>query len=230
LSDGRSHGSIRDIFDGATGAIFDLNGVLVEDEPLHEAAFTTALAPYGISLTHEVYQRAVLGQSDMNAASRLAAIYDRRLPIAEIVQAKERLYRERLRAEGSSYVVAAARPLVEALAARGLRLALASASPAIEVYTWLDLLGLRHHFDTVLVSESPVGTKPNPAVYEAIRDAWGTTADACVVLDDHQENIAIAHTLGMRTVAVASTLPPATFTHAQVVVHTLAELYGWTAS
>lgn len=224
-SDGRADRVIREVFAGIAGVIFDLNGVLVEDEPLHEAAFIAALAPYGLSLTHDVYQAAILGQSDMNAVTRLEAVYDRRLPVAEIVQAKERIYRERMRAEGDGYVVAAARPLAEALTSRGLCLALASASPAFEVYTWLDVLGLRDLFDPVLTSESSVGTKPNPAVYAAIHETWGFAADRCVVIDDHPENLAIARALGMRTVAVASTLPPEAFNGAQAVVRALADVF-----
>lgn len=212
---------------GIAGVIFDLNGVLVEDEPLHEAAFTDVLAPYGVVLTHEIYQATILGQTDTQGVTRLATAYGLALPVEAIVYAKERVYRERLRAEGARYVSEGAAPLIAALAKRGLRLALASASPAFEVFTWLTILGLDHAphaFDPILTSESPPGPKPNPAVYEAICAAWGIPSHTCVVIDDHPENIAIAHALGMRAIAIASTLPPSAFAHAHLITCTLAEL------
>ncbi len=215
------------IFAGAAGVIFDLNGVLVEDEPLHEAAFIATLAPYGISLTHEMYEATILGQADARGVIRLAKAAGASLPIEAIVHAKKSLYQERLRAEGARYAVASARVLVEALSARGMRLALASASPAVEVYAWLSILGLDTEpiaFDPVFTSESDPGPKPNPAVYAAIRDSWEIPAHECVVIDDHPENIAIANALGMRTAGIASTLPPSAFTHAQLVARTIAEL------
>lgn len=221
---GSAHNTFKDAFEHASGVIFDLNGVLVEDEPLHEAAFAAVLAPYDITLTHDVYQATLLGQTDENGVIRLEAASGRRLPVANVVQAKERLYREKLGTESSGYTVAGARPLVEALAARGMRLAVASASPAIEVFTWLDILGLRHQFDPVLTRENSPGAKPNPAVFESICVCWGIAAETCVVLDDHPENIAIAHTLGMRAVGVASTLPAIAFEHAALVVGTIADL------
>jgi HAD superfamily hydrolase (TIGR01509 family) len=223
-----SRGSARNAFDvvfaGATGVIFDLNGVLVEDEPLHEAAFAEVLARYNIALTHDAYQATLLGQTDENGVIRLAAAAGRHLPVAEVVQAKAQLYREKLRTESSGYTVAGARPLVEALAARGMRLSIASASPAVEVYNWLDILGLRHRFDPVVTRENSPESKPHPAVFEAICACWRISAATCVVLDDHPENIAIAHTLGMRPVGIASTLPAAAFEHAALVVGTLADL------
>lgn len=214
----------QNIFDGAAGVIFDLNGVLVEDEPLHEAAFTTVLAAYGIALTHDRYQATILGQTDANGVARLAGAYGLPLPIDEIVQAKERLYRARLSAEGARYVAVGSQPLVSLLAARGVRLALASAAPAAEVCAWLDILSLQGSFDPVLTSESAPGAKPNPAVYEAIRAAWGASAQDCVVIDDHPRNIAIARTLGMRTVGIASNLPTSAFAQAHVVARNLATL------
>lgn len=212
------------IFDGALGAIFDLNGVLGEDEPLHEAAFIAALAPYGIALTHETYQATILGRTDVDGVLRVAAASGRSLPVDEIVQTKSRLYRERLRSEGARYSAVGARQLVAALGARGLRLAIASASPEVEVSEWIEILGLDGRFDPVMTRESLPVAKPHPAVFEAIRDRWGVPSSTCVVLDDHPENIAIAHALSMRTVGVASTLPRDAFDQAQVVVRGIGEL------
>lgn len=211
----------------AKGVIFDLNGVLVVDEPLHEAAFSTALRLYDVALTHEMYVATILGRSDRDGVARLAALCDLPLPVETIVRAKERIYRKRLRTEGSRYVVAGAASLVEALVARGMRIALASAAPAKEVFMWLNLLNLRHGpkvFDPIFTSESTPGPKPSPAVYAAICDVWGASAHDCVVIDDHPENIAIAHALGMRTIAITSTLPVEAFRDAQVVAHALSQL------
>ncbi len=40
------------------GVLFDLNGVIVDDEELHENAFRAALEPFGIELSHDDYLRA----------------------------------------------------------------------------------------------------------------------------------------------------------------------------
>lgn len=215
------------IDEGVAGVIFDLNGVLVEDEPLHEATFAAALAPHGVRLTHELYQATILGQTDALGVARLAAACQLALPTQSIVHAKELLYRERLRAEGSRYVAGGAVPLIEALARRGLHLALASASPAIEVFAWLTVLGFDQAagvFDPIVTSESPPAPKPDPAVYETIVATWDIPPQACAVIDDHPENIAIAYTLGMRAIAIASTLPPSAFPHTHLIAHSLADL------
>lgn len=215
------------IFTDAAGVIFDMNGVLVDDESLQESVFTSVLSSYGLTLTHERYQATILGQTDANGVARLAAAYGIPLSCGDIdaiVRAKERLYRARLSAEGASYVAAGVQPLVSEFAARGMRLAIASAAPAAEVEAWLEILSLRHSFDPVLSGESAPGAKPNPAVYEAIRAAWGVPAHVCVVIDDHPANIAIARALGMRAVGITSNLPASAFAQAHIVVGGLADL------
>lgn len=213
----------------AAGVIFDLNGVLIEDEALHEQAFSRVLARYDVALTHAMYRATILGRTDRDGVARLAAAYAPSLPIEMVVREKQRRYREALRAEGAQYVADGAQSLIAALEARGLRLALASASPAAEVYAWLDYLGLTGAacaFDPIFTSESAPGPKPDPAVFEAIRARWDIPAAACVVIDDHPANIAIAHALGMRTIAVASTLSPSAFPHACLVVSAVGKLAG----
>ena len=47
--------------------LFDFNGVLVDDESVHLAAFRDALAPLGIGLTDEAYVEKYLGYDDRGA-------------------------------------------------------------------------------------------------------------------------------------------------------------------
>ncbi len=44
------------------GCLFDMNGILVDDEHLHEEAFRSALKPIGLALTSEDYMRYFIGK------------------------------------------------------------------------------------------------------------------------------------------------------------------------
>lgn len=215
------------IFADIRGVIFDLNGVLTTDERLHEAAFAQSLEPLGVTLSHTDYQATILGMTDADGFARLAERLELTLSPAEraqIVVTKKRLYRDLLPRQAANYAMPGARDIVLALSASGARLALASAAATQEVTTWLRILDLETAFDPIMTSESPVGAKPNPAVFATIRDAWNLPSSACVVIDDMADNIAIAHTLGMRTIAVTSMLAPADFTAADLIVSAVSEL------
>ncbi|HEX9036706.1 MAG TPA: hypothetical protein VF808_06900 [Ktedonobacterales bacterium] len=135
MPSGRSSGGARGvhpIFSAALGVIFDLNGVLAIDEPLHERAFAAALAPHGVTLTHDLYQAAILGQTDEAGLLRLAAAVGRDLAQIEVLSAKRRYYWQWLPEEGRQLLAPAAGALVAALTLSGARLALASAASISE--------------------------------------------------------------------------------------------------
>jgi beta-phosphoglucomutase len=218
---------LHPIFSGSLGVIFDLNGVLTTDEQLHEMAFAHTLAARSVTLTHADYQATILGVTDADGVARL----DERLGLAitpaeqaQMVATKKQYYRDLLPQEAANYTMPGARDIVLALATRGILVSLASAAAAQEVDAWLRILDLQTVFDPIMTSESPIGAKPNPAVFTAIRDAWNLPSSACVVIDDMPENIAIAHSLDMRTIAVASTFTPADFPNADLIVPVAAEL------
>ena len=104
--------------------------------------------------------------------------------------------------------------------------ALATASPPDEVAAWLASLRLRSAFEPVLHRGNSPEPKPSASVYTTILRQWRSVPADCAVLDDHPENIAIARKLGLRTVAVATSFAPDQFGRADVVIHSLAELYS----
>lgn len=207
------------------GVIFDMNGVLVLDEQLHEVAFRDVLEPWGIAVSHSDFRELYLGRPDMEGATLAGARSGVQLPVEEVVRAKRERYWQLVRASGALGIEESA-ALVRALRAAQLRLALATASPADEASAWLDALGLSGVFDPVLHRDNSPEPKPSPSVYTAILRRWRAAHADCVVLDDHPENIAIARALGLRTVAVTTSFAPERFGPADVVVHSLAVLHS----
>jgi HAD superfamily hydrolase (TIGR01509 family) len=210
------------------GVIFDMNGVLVQDEPLHEAAFRDVLEPWGIAVSHSDFRELYLGRPDEEGVILASLRSGMHLPVEEVVRAKRERYWQLVRASGAPGTEESV-PLVNALRAAGLRLALATASPQDEAAAWLEALGLPEAFELVLHRDNSPEPKPSPSVYATILRRWRAAPADCAVLDDHPENVAIAQMLGLRTVAVATTFAPDQFGGAKVVVRSLAELHSATA-
>ncbi len=216
---------LHPIFRDCAGVIFDLNGVLVQDEPLHEAAFREVLAIRGISVSHAEFSKLYLGRPDEDGVKLAAARARTHLTVEEVVAAKRARYRQLVQASGAKGTVESKRA-VEVLRAAGLRLALATASPADEVAFWLEAIGLARVFKPVVHRDNSPEPKPSPTVYMTILRAWHAAPKDCVVLDDHPENIDIARSLGLRTVAVATSFDAGQFDTPDVVIHSLAELHA----
>ncbi len=90
------------------------------------------------------------------------------------------------------------------LAAQGYRLGLLSnAGDAANVHRLIDAYDLRRYFDPIVISAAVGQRKPNPAVFELVRAAWGVPASACVMIGDTLgADILGAQLAGMRNVWV----------------------------
>src|SRR5690606_24792657 len=83
-------------------SIFDYNGVLVDDEAVHLAAFRDALLPHGVHVSESEYWDRYIGFDDREGFAAMLSDAGRPAPAAlveELVRAKQPLYLERARRE-----------------------------------------------------------------------------------------------------------------------------------
>lgn len=73
---------------------------------------------------------------------------------------------------------------------------------------WIDKFVSKHHleklFDAIVVSGDEGVAKPNPAIYHRISMALGVQPDACIMIDDMQENCKGAERAGMQSILFTS--------------------------
>ena len=78
-------------------ALFDFNGVLVDDERLHLAGFNAALAPFGVSIPLDLYNEPYLGYDDRGAFAAMLRDHDRDPSldvVAALIAAKSLVYND----------------------------------------------------------------------------------------------------------------------------------------
>ncbi|HYL79889.1 MAG TPA: HAD family phosphatase, partial [Candidatus Acidoferrum sp.] len=137
------------------GVIFDLDGVLINSEPLHCRAFQQILGAYGVTLTDRDYYAHFIVYSDREVLERL--LPDRQA-LDAAVAAKERRYWE--------LVEAGVPPFPDGLSllrkTDGWRVGLATGSIRREAELALRSLGVRDRFDVVIAREDCRNGKPDP--------------------------------------------------------------------
>jgi HAD superfamily hydrolase (TIGR01509 family) len=189
--------------------LFDYNGVLVDDEDVHFAAFREALSPLGIALTEEAYLQRYLGYDDVGAFQ--AILVDAgRTPSTEdvraLVDAKKPLYLARI---ADLRTFPGAREIVERRAALG-PVGIVSGALLHEIEIGLDKLGVRALIRFIVSAEDTAACKPDPEGYlEAVRrlGSLGVAAPA-VAIEDSLAGVEAAKRAGLRCVAVAHTYAP----------------------
>ncbi len=219
------------------GVLFDFNGVLLDDEPVHFRLFRQVLREQGSDLGEDEYYRDVVALDDVRAF-RWALTRDGRRPeeaeLGRLIERKAELYREEMARRGFPFFAGAA-DLVRAVSARGLALGVVSGALRAEIEAALAQEGLEHVVGFIVAAEDVKESKPDSEGYRrGLRLLAEHTADHAergqalepsqvVAIEDTREGLQAAREAGLRTIGVAQTLP-ATELRADLVVQRIADL------
>lgn len=191
--------------------IFDMDGVIVNSEPLHAQALAETLVRIGFPTTPGMRIADYVGRSDQDFWKDFVACFQPPQTLLELVRLKRDRVVELVREHEPLF--AGLPELVAQLAARWpLALASGSERPVIEAV--LDIEGLRRHFRVVVSSSEVAHGKPAPDVFLLTAQRLGVPPAACVVIEDSRPGVAAALAAGMRVVAVTNTLPAHELSHA----------------
>lgn len=210
--------------------IFDLDGLLIDSEPLWRRAEVAVFGARGVPLTEEMCHQTTGLRMD-----EVVAHWQRRFPeVALPVEAvMDEVYEELValvRREGEALPGAAA--AVEEVARGDRLLALASSSPHRVISAALERLGL-HGLLSLRASaeEVPLG-KPHPGVYLLAAERLGLPATACLAVEDSLNGLvsAKAARMGCAVVPAASDRRDPRWALADEVLRSLESLPGWLAT
>ncbi len=201
--------------------IFDMDGVIVDSEPLHEQAFREVFADLGYGETHGVHFPDYYGRSDEALWKDFVCRHRPPHPFDTLMELKRNRLIDLIRREQP--IFQGLPDLVEKLATR-FALGLASGSPHPVIDEVLAMGGLNRFFN-VVVSVTDVG-HPKPAPHVFLRAAELLAADPghCCVIEDSAVGVTAALAAGMTVIAITNSLPASQLSHATRVVETYEQI------
>jgi phosphoglycolate phosphatase-like HAD superfamily hydrolase len=181
------------------GVIWDCNGVLADDEPVHQAAFTTVVGDStGLDLPGEVYADCCFHRTDGDGVARLLA---RGLLVGdpeELVRAKQNAYYAQL-PDPNAVVVPGARRTLQLLADAGIAMVMVTAS----VPAWTDWFLTGTGLDAFLPASAVTAGAYGTARFDAIAthaDRWPTGTG--LLIDDADDHLVRGAEFGLRCLSV----------------------------
>lgn len=211
--------------------LLDFNGVLVDDEHLHLAAFNEVLAPLEVRMTDEAYAERYLGYDDRGAFEAVLADHGRAADpalIAQLIARKAAVYAQRAATELRVFPGAAA--LVAHLAAR-TPVGIVSGALRSEIEGALAVMGVRPNVALIVAAEDTAACKPDPEGYRTglvrLAERFPSVRPAAVVaVEDSVAGIAAARGAQLTVVAVAHTYEPGVLARAgaHATVPTIADV------
>jgi beta-phosphoglucomutase len=209
--------------------IFDFNGILVDDEPIHLEMFQRVLREEGISLSQKDYYEHYLGMDDRSCFKAAYAENGRSLDEGtqtQLVRRKAAYYQQAL--QKGLAVFPGVENLIVPLAA-SYPLAIASGALRNEIEEILQTIGLGKYFQVIVSAEDVSDGKPNPEIFLKaltllnqlkLRSRLISPAE-CLVIEDSKEGILGAHRAGMKCLAVTNSHAAPLLAEADAVVPSL---------
>jgi beta-phosphoglucomutase len=179
--------------------IFDLDGVIVNSMPVHERAWRQYLGSVGID-AGDIPSRMHGRRNDEIVRDFVGDEVDQDIIVAHGA-AKERLFRDLLRADLRQYLVPGIEEWLERIS--GAPIALATNAERANIDFVLDgVAGLRRNFDVIVDGSQVARPKPAPEVYLRAAELLNVPPRNCVVFEDSPVGVAAARAAGMRVVGV----------------------------
>lgn len=203
------------------GAIFDLDGVIVDTAKYHYLAWRSLAGELGFPFTEQDNER-LKGVSRMRSLDILLEIGGLEYSEAEklaMAEKKNRLYVEYISGLDESELLPGVRAYLNALRARGVAIALGSASKNAEFI--LEKLNIAGLFDVVIDGNKVARAKPDPEVFQSACRELGLEPQDCVVFEDAEAGVAAGKAAGMRVVGIGK---PEVLKAADLVISGLHEL------
>ena len=188
------------------GAIFDMDGVLVDNLDAHIAAFTEFCRRHNTELTPADIDKLFGQGNDTIIPAILPAEVIEDMGIDALAAEKEAIYRELYAA--TIEPVAGLQEYLAELTAAGVRCAVGSSGPKENVDFVLSALDIEKYFDVKVNGDMVTRRKPDPEIFQTATRMLGYQPEECVVFEDSLSGIASAHAAENRVIGVATTLSP----------------------
>ncbi len=216
--------------------LFDFNGVIIDDEPLHKKAYGEALEAEGLTQTEEDYY-ASLGMDDVTfvrAAFERAGVELTDEKMRAVIEREAARHRELLGDEMPLFPGVVT--FIKALA-RSFPLGVVSMADRGEIDYVLEQASLSSAFSVIVSAENVSVCKPDPGCYNCALEFLNRQrseaqvlplqAAECLVIEDSPPGIQSARAAGMCTLGVTNTVSEKLLraAGADVVTHSLAD---WT--
>ena len=186
---------------GYRAILFDMDGVLVDSEPLFLAAINRLLEQEGVeTVSEQENEEFLIGTTIGETWRQLKVHRPLPLPTEEYIHRYDEIVRQVMAEELAPQP--GVRELLAACNRRGLPKAVASSS----LHMWVDLklnsIGLTGAFDAVLGGDDVSRGKPEPEIYIKAAEQLGVPPEECIAIEDSPVGIAAAVASGAYTIAV----------------------------
>ncbi|MDO5981206.1 HAD family hydrolase [Flavivirga spongiicola] len=171
--------------------IFDMDGVIIDSEPMHNKAYHDMFNEIGIDVSDALYQ-SFTGQSTINICKRLCDHFNLTETPETLVALKRKHYKRFFDSNSDLALIDGVLDLIKDYHRNGLTLVLASSAAMTSINQIFERFDLDQYFIAKLSGGDLKASKPHPEIFIKAAEASGFNNDECIVIEDSTNGIKAA--------------------------------------
>jgi len=183
--------------------LFDMDGVIVDSEPLHHKAYHLMFEEVGIEVEPELYA-SFTGQATLAICQTLVSHFSLSHRPEDLVEIKRQYFKDLFDNDKSFDLLPGVLSLIQDYYNQGLVLVLASSASMANINRIFDRFDLNQYFKAKLSGADLKASKPHPEIFINAAQAAAVPPEYCVVIEDSENGIAAAKAAGIFAIAYDS--------------------------
>ena len=183
--------------------IFDMDGVIVDTEPVHRYAYYKLFDELGIQVSEEIYTSCT-GLSTKNTFQKLKEIFNLKEDVEFLVLKKRVLFNDAFDSKPDLELLDGVEDLIHDLYLKGMQLIVASSASKVTIERVFNRFKLHSFFSHIVSGEDFPKSKPDPAIFKHAVSLAIAEKENCIVIEDSTNGIRAANEAGIYCVGYKS--------------------------
>ncbi len=179
--------------------IFDMDGVIIDSEPMHLEIDKMVMKDFGIKIPDEELN-VFVGVTNIQMWSELRASHKLKASVEELLE-KQNEYKKQMFGRGDLSPINGITELIEDLKDKGIKIGLASSSSKEFIELVLRNLNIYDEFNIIVGGGDVSNSKPAPDIFLKAAEFLKVAPEECMVLEDSSHGVKAAKTAGMKCIA-----------------------------
>lgn len=176
--------------------IFDMDGVIVDTEPVHRYAYFKQFDELNIAVNEELYT-SFTGNSTRNIFQKLKEKFNLEHDVEDLILRKRAIFNDAFDSKEDLELLEGVEKLIKELHENGIQLILASSASKVTIERVFRRFKLHEYFTHVVSGEDFPKSKPHPAIFQHAASLSIAPKENCIVIEDSTNGIKASKAAGI---------------------------------
>lgn len=168
--------------------IFDMDGVIVDTEPVHRYAYFQHFDELEISVTDDLFAT-FTGNSTRNVFQKLKHAFGLDHDVEDLIQRKRNIFNDAFDTKKDLHLIEGVEDLIKDLYQNGIQLIVASSASKVTIERVFNRFKLHQYFSDIVSGEDFPKSKPHPAIFEYAASLAIGKKGECIVIEDSTNGV-----------------------------------------